>query len=578
MNKNITRIKKALIVLLAVFVAAGIVLIPDTTAQKVCAAFSASYLNLPGDGTRAIDAADREAAYGYLIDYKKNLINKNDLSQETKQRLEDVWYQANVYIANYNMNVNQLVDYVNTTVENFDNVARDDNKYTDTEDFLFINNNSLVTSASYGQLTTLTLSLINVGKVDVTNVVISPKESNDILKWPFDITTASNVLIIPKIKASEDIHTAHSYAQDATWFFYVSKDAKTGTYPLTFDVQYYRGEAMVSTEITTYIHINGAPGAGNLVEEEKKDNKDEKTSTPRIIVTGFKTNPEAVYAGDTFMLTISLQNTSTATAVSNIQFDLKAPKEGKDEEVTYEAFLPTSGSATIFVPYIGAGNTTSISIEMTAKSDLAQKPYVINLTAVYEDEKKNPYEMSSNISIPVKQESRIDTGDYEILPDSVAVGESANITFPVYNKGKTILYNVQVEFVGDTVEGGSTFLGKLEPGKTGNVDAMITGASPTMDDGIIKAVISYEDEAGNVTSIEKEISFFVSEPYYDEGGDDQYFSDGELPEEEKESGVYWKPIIIVVASLAAVGIVVGAVIAHNRKKKRMREYYDDEDI
>lgn len=575
MNYRTEKIKRIIAAFFAAIFVMCLLVLPDITSVRSYAAFAASYLENPGDGTRTIGNDDRQVAYGYLIDIKNNLNNTKNLTSESKQRLEDVWYQANVYIANYNMTVKQLVDYVNTTEQNFNNVADDESTFDNTEDFLFINNNSLVTSASYGQLTSLTLQLINVGKVDVTDVVISPKESNDITKWPFEITTASNVLIIPKIKASEDIHTAHTYTEEATWYFYVSNDAKTGTYPLTFNVQYYRGSAMVTTEITTYIHINGAPGAGKLIEDKNDEEDDGKTSTPRIIVTGFKTDPEVVYAGDTFKLTISLQNTSSVTAVSNIQFDLKAVKEGTNNETSYEAFLPTSGSATIFVSSIPAGSTTNISIEMTARSDLAQKPYVINLSAAYEDSKKNPYTMESNISIPVKQEARIDTGDYEILPDYVEVGNSSNVMFPVYNKGKTTLYNVQVDFVGDTIEGGSTFLGKLEPGATGNVDAMINAVAPTMDDGIIKAVISYEDEAGNVKTIEKEINLFVSEAYYDDmGGDDFYIDDTIL--EENESPIYWKPIVAALIAIAVIGIIVWRVIASNRKKKRMKEYYDED--
>ena len=147
-------------------------------------------------------------------------------------------------------------------------------------------------------------------------------------------------------------------------------------------------------------------------------------------------------------------------------------------------------------------------------------------------------------SIPVKQEARIDTGEYEILPDSIDVGNQTNIMFPVYNKGKTTLYNVQVDFIGDSVEGGSTFLGKLEPGATGNVDAMVNGIAPTMDDGTIIARISYEDEAGNVSYLDKEITLFVMEAYYEDSDWTDYPIYDE-PIGEEKGGIFWKPIIIL---------------------------------
>ncbi|MBP8968991.1 MAG: hypothetical protein KBG42_06880 [Lachnospiraceae bacterium] len=532
-------------------------------------------------GNEIITDIDRQDAYSYLITYKDNIKNSSvsGLAPEIAQKLEDTWYEANVYIANNSLTVARLISYVNEIASRMDNIAsQKPTSYSNTQDFLFINNNSIVTSANYGEYTYLTLSLINLGKTDVTDVVITPQESTDINKWPFEITTASNALVIPKIQASSDIHTAHTLAQNATWVFLVSKQAKTGTYPLTFDVIYYRGGAAEKTTITTYIHINGAPGAGTLNESADKD---DKVSTPRIIVTGFKTDPEVVYAGDTFNLTISVQNTSMTTAVSNIQFDLAAAKEGNNNETTYEAFLPTSGSATIFVPSITPGATTSISIEMTARSDLMQKPYVIALSAAYEDSEKNPYTMSSNISIPIKQEARIDSGEVEIVPESIEVGNQSNIMFPVYNKGKTTLYNVQVDFIGDSIEGGSTFLGKLEPGATGNVDAMVTGIAATTDDGIITARISYEDEAGNVSYIEKEITLFVMESYYPEdefGYDDGFYIEDGFEEEQGGGGVFWKPIVITIIVLAVVGVIVWRVIARKRRNKKMLESFDEDDF
>ena len=543
--------------------------------------FGTSYLTtVHASGNEVITDADRQDAYSYLISYKDKIKNSSvqGLAPEISQKLEDTWYEANVYIANNSLTVARLISYVNDIASRMDSIAaQKPTSYANTQDFLFINNNSIVTSANYGEYTYLTLSLINLGKSDVTDVVITPQESTDINKWPFEITTASNALVIPKIQASSDIHTAHTLAQNATWVFLVSKDAKTGTYPLTFDVIYYRGGSAEKTTITTYIHINGAPGAGNLNDSSGKD---DKVSTPRIIVTGFRTDPEVVFAGDTFNLTISVQNTSMTTSVSNIQFDLTAAKEGNNNETTYEAFLPTSGSATIFVPSITPGATANISIEMTARSDLMQKPYVITLNAAYEDNDKNPYTMSSNISIPVKQEARIDTGEYEILPDTIEVGNQTNIMFPVYNKGKTTLYDVQVDFIGDSVEGGSTFLGKLEPGATGNVDAMVTGIAPTMDDGIIIARVSYEDEAGNVSYIEKEINLFVMEPYYPEddfGYDDGFYVDDGY-EEEQGGGFFWKPVIITIVILAIIGIVVWRVIARKRRNKKMLESFDEDDF
>lgn len=102
------------------------------------------------------------------------------------------------------------------------------------------------------------------------------------------------------------------------------------------------------------------------------------------------------------------------------------------------------------------------------------------------------------------------------MPSSIDVGSESNVMFSIYNTGKTTLYNVSVRFEGDSVSGGEAFVGNIQSGGTGNVDTMLTGVAPTTDDGIIKAIISFEDNETNKTEVEKELTLYVSEPVYDD--------------------------------------------------------------
>lgn len=532
----------------------------------VSASFNATLLS-GRDPDDKITNDDRDVAYVFLLEHMDRLRALYDLSPEAEQRMQDVMYQANVFIANTDLTVSQLISYVDVTESDLTSAAAVNIEHANS--FFFVSNNSEVTFANYGQPTTLTFGLVNLGQADVTDVVITPTVSNDVSKWPFVIQTAEDARIIDRIRASTVMAEAQALRREVSWNFVVAGNAKTGTYPLPFHVIYYRNGEVEERDITTYIHIKGAPGAGSLIEDTRPKEEEGKLSTPRIIVTGFTTDPGTVNAGDTFLLTITVQNTSADTTVSNIQFDLKAATEGEKNENTYEAFLPTSGSATIFVRSIAPGESTDIQIEMTARGDLTQKPYVITVNAAYEDYKHNPYTAATNVSIPVRQPPRYDTGDAEILPEAVEVGGNANIMFPVYNMGKVTLYNVQVAFEGDTISGGNVFLGKIEPGATGNVDAMVNAIAPTMDDGTIRAVISFEDESGNVTSFEKELSLWVSEPVYEEYPEDWEFEDpNEVP--EKSGPPKWL-IFGGIGGGVAIGVIVGIIVAVNKKKKREAE-------
>ena len=127
-----------------------------------------------------------------------------------------------------------------------------------------------------------------------------------------------------------------------------------------------------------------------------------------------------------------------------------------------------------------------------------------------------------------------------------------------------------MKFEADSVSGGEMFLGNLDPGATGNVDAYIVGEAATADDGAVKILISYEDEEGKQSVIEENMTVFVSEPYYEE----MFFEDPMMEgmEEEKSGIAGW--IIGIVAVLAAAGGV--AVVLIMKKKKGVKRQEQEE--
>lgn len=439
-----------------------------------------------------------------------------------------------------------------------------------TSEFLIVGDCVPTPTASYGQKVHVILPIYNMGLETVTNLVITPTVSTKAEDWPFRLDTVGLVQCVDYIPPSPNKDVAYANRREVEWDMVVRDDVLTGYYRLEFNVSYYRNNAIETANLYTYINAKGAPGSGSLSASEG-----EKSSNPRIIVTGFDTDPKEVYAGDTFNLTIHVQNTSKRTSVNNVMFSLEAVNEGKDEDTTYSAFLPTSGSSTIFMDSIGAQQNADIKIEMTAKADLAQKPYVLEVKSEYEDSQNNQYSSSSNVSIPIKQVAKFDVSSIDVMPETINVGSESNVMFSIYNTGKTTLYNVKVAFVGDSVSGGDAFLGKIESGGTGNLDSMVTGAQPTMDEGIIKAVISYEDESGNKTEVEKELTLFVQEEMM--GGDMMDPGMMEDFDEQPKASPKWLivVIILVVIILAVVGIIV--FIKLKKKKKNQADLNEDLD-
>ncbi len=479
---------------------------------------------------------------------------------------DDCEYSMQVLTAYVDEAKNDLNSIINPP-SNGDDEEEEDPIPVSADHLLMVGGNWVTPVASAGQMVSIVLPVVNMGKTMVNDAVVTPVLSTDTTAWPFEITNSNYSQTIEDLPGTDTGMTDMDRRREVTWNLKTRSDVGNGYQKISFKVVYRDSEGRSQeTTLDTYVQLNGTAGVG----------ADGQASVPRVIVTGFETEPADVHAGESFMLTLHLKNTSTATSVNNMIFEIVAAVEGKDEDTTYAAFLPTAGSSTIFVDSIGKNGTRDIQIEMEAKADLTQKPYAVDVNMSYEDEHVNAYTNKTSVSIPVKQEARVDISEPEVMPSSIEVGSESNIMFNIYNMGKTKLYNVQVKTDSETVNGGDAFIGNLDSGATGAVDIYVTGQSATTDEGLIKLLISYEDETGASTVIEKEVSLFVNEAMMEDfiGGDDMMTDDPMMDGGMAGgSGKYTVPIVIGVIVLAG---IIGTVFFLKRKKKKEQQSLEED--
>ena len=492
-----------------------------------------------------IKAAGNQEAAETAITQAKETINNNELT-----------------IGMVDMAVSNLQTILNglKTKTEVPEQPEEEPKPSTTNSNIMIGGNWVTPTANAGQYVNVVLPVVNMGRTWVDHVVVTPQISQDAATWPFEIETSNYSQTIEGLPGTDDGGSDMDRRRELTWTLKTRKDAPSGYVPINFNVSYEdENNTLTSVTLTSYVKVVGTAGVS----------ADGKASTPRVIVTGFSTDPETVHAGETFTLTLHMQNTSQATAVKNMVFDIQAASESTDTTYVAAAFLPTAGSSTIFVDQIAPGATKDISMEMEARADLAQKPYVVNVKMNYEDENVNAYENTASVSIPVRQEARIDTSSIDVVPSSIEVGSECNVMFSLYNIGKTQLYNTTVRFVADSVTGGETYLGNVAPGATANVDTYLTGAAATMDDGTVKIEITFEDEAGEATTVEKEMSLFVTEPVYQDMGMDMGMM--EDPGMEQGGGFKLWYVLLPLALVIAAVVVIVVIRRKNKKKKAQAE-------
>lgn len=518
----------------------------------------------------------KEEAQNILNDYKIFLGPDEEQSKE----IDSILKKARSAIKSLST-VDGVDEYVNKTKEDMKAVTNPSSNSKEDEDdddddevpvnadhFLMVGGSWVTPTAAAGKEVSIVLPVVNMGKTMVTDAVVTPVLSTNTTEWPFEITSSNYSQTISDLPGTDTGISDMDRRRELTWNLKTRSDVGSGYQKISFAVRYRASDgSSQETTLDTYVQLSGTAGVG----------ADGQASVPRVIVTGFETNPETVHAGESFMLTLHLKNTSTATSVSNMIFEIVAAVEGKDEDTTYAAFLPTAGSSTIFVDRMEKNGTKDIEIELEAKADLSQKPYAVDVNMSYEDEHVNAYTNKTSVSIPVKQEARVDISEPEVMPASIEVGSESNIMFNIYNMGKTKLYNVQVKTDSENLSGGDAFVGNIESGATGAVDMYVTGQSATMDDGTVKLVISYEDETGAATTIEKEISLFVNESMMnDQMMDDSMMMDPGMENGGAGAGGGISKFIAIGAGVLILIVIAAVLIVLRRKKKKEQQRLEED--
>lgn len=418
----------------------------------------------------------------------------------------------------------------------------------------------------YPHVLDFALNLRNNSPATVYNVKAAMVMDADSEKFPFEINDANYDRMFEKIEVDETVPLTYSFA--------IREDVYSGYYPITMKIYYSKsstGDELQTYETLFYVRIHNKDK-----EDEYGEFNEHDRERARLVVDGFTTDPATIIAGQEFELVLRMKNASSSISATNILYSLESEKVSDSAVFTTE-----SGSSSVAMDSLRPGEVKEIRVRLLSKAGVDQRSYGMTIKAKYDSPEFKNAEESMVVDIPVKQIPRLNTGTFEVMPDSIHVGAESNVMFAINNTGKVILYNVMVKFEADSIQTVDTYVGNIKPGETGNVDCMVVGAAPTMDDGKIKVTITYEDENGTVSSEEKELSLFVMEE------DLSGMEDFEMGEYEDvsaggagfmENGQQPRSLVVaaVVAAIAAVTAVAVLVIRRRKKKASQEEDEDDE--
>lgn len=507
------------------------------------------------------DSLNRHYKVGHVNKKAKKTVN---LNVNVKKGLEEGYYPILIYISKRAQGEDGMSsEYAKTImawIETKKTTGTSETNEDNSEPVAFaLGENQSTPSANYSEVMNFDVNVRNTGYKTAYDVRVDMDLSEDITKFPFEINDGNYDRQMGNMNPDQTVAVPFSMA--------VREKAKSGYYPIKFKIRYREnenGNFAAPVEDTFYVRVYGKDEDDSLDSEAGEN---ERTKA-RIIVDSFETDPAEIYAGQDFTLKVRMKNASNSIVASNILFTFES-ETVSDSPV----FTTVNGSNSVVVNSLAPGASDTLTIKFSSSPTAEQRSYTITINEQYDSPEFKNAKEAVKIAVGLKQEARLNTGTIEVMPDAISVGEESNVMFSINNTGKVMLYNVNAVFEADSIQKNEAYVGNIEPGKSGNVDTMINGIAPTTDDGKVKLSITYEDENGKVSTVEKEIQLMVNEDQsMDESNvDDTWNSDDVQPEPSTTDKL--KHLAIPVG---IVGVVLAAVILVVIRRKKKKAGMDDE--
>ena len=505
------------------------------------------------------DSLNKQKSIGSISDGTKKTTN---LKVSMKKNLEQGYYPVLLQIMTVDEQGHER-EFEKTMIiwaKNKTATESTEKDETGTEPVAFaLGENQATPQGVYGEVMNFDVNLRNTGYRTAYDVRVEMSLSASVKEFPFEINDGNYDRWMNNIAANETVPVSYSMA--------IREDAESGYYPIKYTIRYREeenGAFAESIEDVMFVRI-----IGKKTEDQISVNAGENERTKaRIIVDSYETVPATVYAGQDFTLRVKMKNASDKIAASNILFTLE-PESVSDSPV----FTTVNGSNSVVVNHLAPGTSDVLEMHYSSSPSAEQRSYTITITEQYDSPEFKNAKETVKFAIPIKQQARLNVGNIEVMPNAINVGGETNIMFDINNTGKVLLYNVTAMFEDDTIQKSENYIGNIKPGESGTVDAMIYGIAPTMDDGMITIKISYEDETGTVSSVDKEIQLYVSEPMpMEDPLADEFIIIDEM-ESEPTLTEKLKQYALPLGAIAAV--VFGGIVFFIRRKKKKAGMEDE---
>lgn len=323
---------------------------------------------------------------------------------------------------------------------------------------------------------TVTLELVNRGDFTATNIRLALTSLE--LAAP---RGGSNVSVIDTIKTNETVFLEIPAA--------LADSAPAGYNNLVFALtysDYYRRE--YSSEETVGLNI-----------------QDTVADQPLILLSSYETDPSPLSPGENFTLQMEVTNAGQTTARQVLL------TFGGVEGASLSPFALIGSGNVKFIPELAAGETVALEQRFILDGSADSGVYNVPVTLEYDGPDDTQRTESQLVNLLVSRRPQLQV-DFYRTPAEGLVGEPLELPIEVVNIGRNLV-NVSTLQVGGPdleIQEGSVFVGALDGGTSGSIDALVvpqsSGSLPVV------VTVNYLDDFNQARQITETLTISVAEP------------------------------------------------------------------
>ena len=348
----------------------------------------------------------------------------------------------------------------------------------------------------------------------------------------------------------------YSQTVGAGWSSYVFvfeiplvKGRINGSYPVTFRADYLDVLGQQKQQgFTVYVTITDGKNPPDPNDVPKQE-----VEKPELFISACTVSPDVIGGEEEFAVTVTIDNIGAIRARS-VRLSYGSEAAG---------IVPVETNSAMHLPNIASGESETASFRLRTTKDVlaGEQPFYITLD--YVDLYGGVYSGTRTFLAHVTQPAEMSC-DSVSLPREVTAGETISLPANVFNIGKSTLRNVSVNLTGAGLyPTSSVFLGDIQPGQAGYGEMKVFIGMLSMTEGYTESygrttgtyVISYTDDAGEIHTVEQQISTEIKQPVI---AGEKTEAERKAEEEQKRAMSQWWVSALV--AFAIISIVVALIV------------------